>query len=460
MGDQLGGPARAVAPEGSGAAPRRRETLRSRRARQGLTDAKPAPGSRLAHEAPDVSSVEGHLQRLAIGTAAASSPAPDGEGPMSTGLPSASSAQSPNSPLLEDAQPTLRHYGFAVMAVAVAWGLTFAAPALHQLPTSLFFAAVMVTAFHGHLGPGLLATALSSLILEYFFMSPFKNPATGFEETVRVTVFALTAVLINSLHERRRLAEAQRRRLQDQLRQAQKLEAIGRLAGGVAHDFNNFLTIIQGRAQLVLRSLEPRDKSRSDIELIDITAGHARDMVHQLLAFGRNQVLQPKILDLDVVVADMKKILSPLMGEAIMLVIVQGAALGRIKADPTQLKQVFMNLAANARDAMPQGGRLTIETANVEVDSAFARQHAGASVGPHVRLTVRDTGAGMDAGTMTRVFDPFFTTKDVGKGTGLGLATVYGIIKQHGGHISLESAVGRGTTFAIYLPRVEEREGT
>jgi signal transduction histidine kinase len=326
------------------------------------------------------------------------------------------------------------------MSVAVAWGLTLAAPALHQLPTSLFFAAVMVTAFHGHLGPGLLATALSSLVLEYFFMSPFKNPATGLEETVRITVFALTAVLINSLHERRRLAEAQRRRLQEQLRQAQKLEAIGRLA------------------QLVLRSLEPGDKSRSDIELIDITAGHASDMVHQLLAFGRNQVLEPRILDLDVVVADMKRILSPLIGEDIMLVIVQGKALGRIKADPTQLKQVFMNLAANARDAMPQGGRLTIETANVEVDSAFAREHPGASVGPHVRLTVRDTGAGMDAGTMTRVFDPFFTTKDAGKGTGLGLATVYGIVKQHGGLISLESAVGRGTTFAIYLPRVDERE--
>jgi len=377
---------------------------------------------------------------------------------VTTRSAAASSAQSPNSPPLGDAQPTLRHYGFAVTSVAVAWGLTLAAPALHQLPTSLFFAAVMVTAFYGHLGPGLLATALSSFILEYFFMSPFKNPATGFEETVRVTVFALTAVLINSLHERRRLAEAQRRRLQDQLRQAQKLEAIGRLAGGVAHDFNNFLTVIQGRAQLVLRSLEPRDKSRSDIELIDITAGHARDMVDQLLAFGRNQVLQPKILDLDVIVADMKRILSPLMGEAIMLVIVQGAALGRIKADPTQLKQVFMNLAANARDAMPQGGRLTIETANVEVDSAYVRQHAGASVGPHVRLTVRDTGDGMDAATMTRVFDPFFTTKDVGKGTGLGLATVYGIIKQHGGYISLESAVGRGTTFSIYLPRVDERE--
>ena len=456
--DPLGGPARAAAPEGLGAAPRKRGPLRGRRAGQGLSDAKLAATSQLALEAPGVSSANGHLQRPAIGTAATSSPAPADEVPVITGAPAASTAQSADSPPLGDEQPTFRHYGFAVMSVAVAWGLTLAAPALHQLPTSLFFAAVMVTAFHGHLGPGLLATALSSFILEYFFMSPFKNPATGFEETVRVTVFALTAVLINSLHERRRLAEAQRRRLQDQLRQAQKLEAIGRLAGGVAHDFNNFLTVIQGRAQLVLRSLEPGDKSRSDIELIDITAGHARDMVDQLLAFGRNQVLQPKILDLDVVVADMKKILSPLMGEAIMLVIVQGTALGRIKADPTQLKQVFINLAANARDAMPQGGRFTIETGNVEVDSAYARQHAEASVGPHVRLTVRDTGAGMDAGTMTRVFDPFFTTKDVGKGTGLGLATVYGIIKQHGGHIALESAVGRGTTFAIYLPRVDERE--
>src|SRR3989442_1675835 len=186
----------------------------------------------------------------------------------------------------------------------------------------------------------------------------------------------LTAVLINSLHERRRLDEAQRRRLQEELRQPQKLEAIGRLAGSVAHDFGNFLTVIQGRAQLVLRSLEPGDKSRSDIELIDITAGHASDMVRQLLAFGRNQVLEPRILDLDVVVPDMKRVRWPLIGRDIMLVIVQGKALGRIKADPTQLKQVFMNLAANARDAMPQGGRLTIETANVAVDSAFARHHA------------------------------------------------------------------------------------
>lgn len=460
MGDPLGGPARAVAPEGSGAAPRSREPLRGHRARRGSSDATLAASPQLAPEAQGVPPVNGQLQGLAIGTTAASSSAPDGEVPVTTGLPSASSAQSENSPLLGDAQPTFRHYGFAVLSVAVAWGLTFAAPALHQLPTSLFFAAVMVTAFHGHLGPGLLATALSSFVLEYFFMSPFKNPETGLEETVRITVFALTAVLINSLHERRRLAEAQRRRLQEQLRQAQKLEAIGRLAGGVAHDFNNFLTIIQGRAQLILRRLEPSDKSRSDIELIDITAGHASEIVRQLLAFGRNQVLEPRILDLDVVVADMEKILAPLIGEDIMLVIVQGAALGRIKADPTQLKQVFMNLAANARDAMPQGGRLTIETANVEVDSAFAREHPGASVGPHVRLTVRDTGAGMDAGTMTRVFDPFFTTKDVGKGTGLGLATVYGIIKQHGGYISLESAVGRGTTFAIYLPRVDEREAS
>jgi len=340
--------------------------------------------------------------------------------------------------------------------VAVAWGLTFAAPALHQLPTSLFFAAVMLTAFQGRLGPGLLATALSSLILEYSFMSPFNNPATGFEETVRITVFALTAVLINSLHERRRRAEAQRRRLEEQLRQAQKMEAIGRLAGEVAHDFGNFLSIVRGRAQLVLSRLGPDDKSRSDIELINITAGHARNLVQQLLALGRKQVLQQEILDLDVVVANMRGILSPLIGEGITLVLVQGTPLGRVKADPTQLEQVLMNLAANARDAMPQGGRLTIETANVELDSAFVRQHVGSSAGPHVRLTVQDTGVGMNAATVTRVFDPFFTTKAFGKGTGLGLASVYGIVKQHGGYISLESAVGRGATFAINLPRVDE----
>ncbi len=403
-----------------------------------------------------VSAADWRLQARPIDTAAPRPSPADREGPVTTiTSPPARSAPSSSSPLLGDAEPTWRHYGLAIISVALAWGLTFAAPALHQLPTSLFFAAVMLTAFYGRLGPGLLATALSALVLQYSFMPPFKDPAASVDQTVRITVFALTAVLMNSLHERRWRAEAQHRRLEEQLGQAQKMEAIGRLASGVAHDFGNLLTIIRSRAQIILRSFGVSDKSRREIELIEITARRAGHLVHQLLAFSRKQVLQPKILDLNAILTNMRRILSTLIGEDIALAIVQDPALGRVKADPTQVEQVVMNLAVNARDAMPQGGRLTIETANVDVDDAFTRLHPGVSVGPHVRLEVRDTGTGMDADTAARVFDPFFTTKGIGKGTGLGLATVYGIVKQHGGSIAVETELGRGTTFAIYLPRAE-----
>ena len=247
----------------------------------------------------------------------------------------------------------------------------------------------------------------------------------------------------------------ERKRLEDHLRQSQKMEAIGRLAGGVAHDFNNLLTVISGRAQIELLRPELSGPSRRNIDLIAEAASRASTLTKQLLAFSRKQVLQPRVLDVDIVVAGMEPLLRRLIGEDIDLVTATEPGLGRVRADPGQLEQVVLNLAVNARDAMPRGGRLTVETANAELDEAYARQQADVHPGPYVILAVSDTGVGMDAETRAHLFEPFFTTKGVGEGTGLGLATVYGIVKQSGGHITAYSEVGRGTTIKIYLPRVE-----
>ena len=248
----------------------------------------------------------------------------------------------------------------------------------------------------------------------------------------------------------------ERRRLEAQQRQSQKMEAIGGLAGGIAHDFGNLLTVIIGRAQLLLADLPSDDRRGADIDLIRRTAVRASALIQQLLAFSRKQVLQPKVVDLDPLVSGMAGMLRRLIGEDIELVVAPRSAGVRIKADPGQLEQVILNLAVNARDAMPRGGRLGIETAQAELDEQFSRQHPGARTGPHVVLSVSDTGIGMDPATRARIFEPFFTTKEAGRGTGLGLSTVYGIAKQHGGYIAVESEPGGGTTFRVYLPRVEE----
>jgi two-component system, cell cycle sensor histidine kinase and response regulator CckA len=268
---------------------------------------------------------------------------------------------------------------------------------------------------------------------------------------------AARIVLANDVTKRLR-AEESLRKTEEQLRRAQKMEAIGNLAGGVAHDFNNLLSVILSYSGMLAGDMTPSDPRRADLEEIQGAGRRAVDLTRQLLAFGRQQILQPKIVSLNNIVTGMERMMKRLLGADVELTVLAAASLGKVKVDPGQVEQIVMNLAVNSRDAMPDGGKLTIETANVEIDERYVSEHLGATPGPHVMLAVTDNGTGMDKATQARMFEPFFTTKGVGKGTGLGLATVFGIVQQSGGTVWVYSELGKGTTFKVYFPRTDTVE--
>ena len=261
-------------------------------------------------------------------------------------------------------------------------------------------------------------------------------------------------VVARDITERRR-AETAMRELESQLRHAQKMEAVGQLAGGIAHDFNNLLTVINTYSDFLLEELDEASPLRGDVVEIQRAGGRAASLTRQLLAFSRKQILQPGVLDLNDVVKGIEPMLRRLIGDDIRIVMNAASGLGRVEADHGQIEQVLVNIAVNARDAMPNGGRLSIETANVTLDNAYAAQHPAVVPGEYVMLALSDTGSGMDEATRARVFEPFFTTKELGKGTGLGLSTVFGIVKQSGGYVWCYSEPGNGTVFKVYLPRAD-----
>jgi two-component system, cell cycle sensor histidine kinase and response regulator CckA len=265
----------------------------------------------------------------------------------------------------------------------------------------------------------------------------------------------LQLVAANDVTERERVQEILHK-TEEQLRQSQKMDAVGRLAGGIAHDFNNMLSVILSYGQLALAEMNPADPMRADIEEIVKAGGRAADLTRQLLMFSRQQVLAPKVLDLNDVLTSMDRMLQRILGADVDLVSLLAPRLGRVRADLSSIEQVIMNLVVNARDAMPTGGMLTMETGNVVLDEEYARTHVGVAPGPYVMLAVTDTGTGIEKSILARIFEPFFTTKESGKGTGLGLSTVFGVVHQSGGSIWVYSEVGNGTTFKVYLPREDE----
>jgi two-component system, cell cycle sensor histidine kinase and response regulator CckA len=315
----------------------------------------------------------------------------------------------------------------------------------------------------GHLTAGALQQLKESRVAPPWETEAFRKDGSRVSMLVGVAMLenrkyiAFTADLTD-----RKQAEAGRTRAEDALRQseeqliqAQKMEAVGRLAGGVAHDFNNILSVILSYGELILGDLKPADPLRADVDEIRKAASRAAGLTRQLLMFSRQQVFEPKVVDLHEVLTGMGNMIQRILGEDVELVSVAPKSGGRVKVDPSHIEQVILNLVVNARDAMPTGGKVTIETNNVVLDEDYARRHLPAKAGPHVMVAVSDTGTGMDRETQKRIFEPFFTTKEIGKGTGLGLSTVFGIVQQSGGSVWVYSEPGKGTTFKVYLPRVD-----
>src|SRR6266481_2653368 len=382
--------------------------------------------------------------------------------------------------------PILR-YGVALLSTVLALIPTLFFSDIAESRLVVFAVAVMVSAWYGGWKPGLAATSFALTVSAYYSFgrdlgSLYSDAQQWFQtadyfharkefnnlttECVRKDGGAIVARISGRSIPNGKEGGSfelfmeditETRVLELQLRQAQKMEAIGRLAGGIAHDFNNLLMVISGYSEFLLERVGPDPRLRGPAQEISNATQRATSLTRQLLAFSRKQMLAPKVLDLNEVVAENLKMLTRMIGEDIDLVMVPGPAIGAVRADPGQIDQVIMNLAVNARDAMPQGGKLTIETANVTLDENFARTHTPLTAGDYIMLAISDTGIGMDNETQSRIFEPFFTTKGA-KGTGLGLSTVYGIVKQSGGYIFVDSQPHRGTTFRTYFPRVDGRE--
>ena len=385
----------------------------------------------------------------------------------------------------------LMSYALALLVVSAAALLTLALwRLLESSPSLLFFPAVMAGALYFGLGPGLLASIAATCWLAFYFFPPYGAVKLASGDLMRLLVFSSTAVATAWLSTARRRAEeahrrlasvlekrvadrtadleatnralqremAERARLEEQVRQAQRLEAVGRLAGGIAHDFNNLLTVIIGSADLLAEEIPQGTESRTLLVEVQKAAARAAVLTRQLLAYGRRQQLQPQAVSLNALVQDVLRMLRRLLPDRVSARADLDSRAARVFADPGQVEQVIMNLAVNAIDAMPDGGALTVSTRSVQLPGPNAGGSGGVPEGAYVRLSVADTGIGMDAITAARIFEPFFTTKPVGKGTGLGLSMVYGVVKQTGGHVTVDTAPGKGTTINVYLPVERSRQ--